>query len=198
MINSKDRSRLLALANGINTTVFIGKAGLTESVLSQIDEMLTDHELIKIGVQKNADLTAKELINLICEELNAEPVHSIGSKIIIYRYSSKEGIVHIDYSGDSSQKPQEKKNTVEKPKILGRKTFDYKATKKNTNRSGSSTGNNPRSYSPKSNDNKKVGGGRNDKKKGFSSDYAPYKKDGVTIYKHKIGKPASAKKSNKK
>lgn len=195
MINSKDRSKLLALANGINTTMFIGKAGLTENVLSQIDEMLTDHELIKIGVQKNAELTAKELINIVCEELNAEPIHSIGSKIIIYRYSTKQGIEHVDYKGDSSS-TQEKKNAVEKPKILGRKTFDYKAKNIKSKPTGS-TGNKPRDYSPKSNDNKKMGAG-NDRKKGPSSDYTPYKKNGVTIYKHKIGKPSSAKKSTKK
>ena len=95
MITSKERSKLNSLANGIATTVFMGKNGVTEAFLAQIDEMLDDHELLKIGVQKNCEYTAKEVINALCEALDAEPVHAIGSKIIIYRKSSKEGVKHI-------------------------------------------------------------------------------------------------------
>lgn len=97
MLSSKERSRLMAFANSLPTTVYLGKNGVTEAFLAQVDEMLTDHELVKIGVQKNADLTAKDYINHLAEELNAEPVHAVGSKIILFRVSLKDGIKHIQY-----------------------------------------------------------------------------------------------------
>lgn len=202
MINSKERSKLLALANIINTSVFIGKFGLTEAVLTQLDEMLTDHELIKIGVQKNADFSAKEIIRPICEELNAEPVHAIGNKVIIYRYSTKEGVEHVNYKTVSSGTTEVKVQKTEKPKILGRKTFEYKSTKQHSGKSEDSRKSYRQDNSKQENGKKTYGktssGYNSSKSTRSSSDYAPYKKDGVTIYKRKVGKPLSSKKSNKK
>lgn len=97
MLTSKERSRLLAIANSLQTTVYLGKNGVTDAFLAQVDEMLDDHELVKIGVQKSADMTAKDYINYLAETLNAEPVHAIGSKIILFRVSLKDGIKHIQY-----------------------------------------------------------------------------------------------------
>lgn len=158
MLNSKERSNLLALANKLNPTVYIGKYGITESVIAQIDEMLFDHELIKIGVQRNSDFTAKECINILCEKLSAEPVHAIGSKLIIYRRSDKEGIEHIDYSGNP--KPEVKaqpKNAESKKKI---KTHFDKRFSKSANE-----------------------GGKLSKKRAKQA-YSPEKKNGVTVYKN--------------
>ena len=95
MITSKERSKLNSIANSINTTLFLGKNGVTEAFLAQVDEMLEDHEILKIGVQKNCEYTAKEVIDALCEAVDAEPVHAIGNKIIIYRKSAKEGIKHL-------------------------------------------------------------------------------------------------------
>ena len=79
----------------ISATVQIGKNGLTESVAEQINTSLEDHELVKIGVLKTADITAKGMIAEVAEMVGAEPVQAIGNKIVLYRYSHKEGIEHI-------------------------------------------------------------------------------------------------------
>ena len=79
----------------ISATVQIGKNGLTESVFDQISTSLEDHELVKIGVLKTADVTAKSVIAEVAEALNAEPVQAIGNKIVLYRRSQKDGIEHI-------------------------------------------------------------------------------------------------------
>ncbi len=95
MITSKQRSALLGLGNGLTTLAHIGKNGLTDAVIKQLDEMLEQRELIKIGVQKSAEFTAKEVIVILAEKLKAEPVHAIGSKIILYRRSSRKDIEHL-------------------------------------------------------------------------------------------------------
>ncbi|HAE88635.1 MAG TPA: ribosome assembly RNA-binding protein YhbY [Clostridiales bacterium] len=94
-MTSKQRSKLISLAMNISATVQIGKNGLTESVFDQISTSLEDHELVKIGVLKTADVTAKSVIAEVAEALNAEPVQAIGNKIVLYRRSQKDGIEHI-------------------------------------------------------------------------------------------------------
>ena len=79
----------------LSATVQIGKNGLTESVIEQINTSLEDHELVKIGVLKTADVTAKTVIAEVAEVTGSEPVQAIGNKIVLYRYSHKEGIEHI-------------------------------------------------------------------------------------------------------
>ena len=94
-MTSKQRSKLISLAMNISATVQIGKNGLTDSVIEQISTSLEDHELVKIGVLKTADVTAKGIIAEVAEVLGAEPVQAIGNKIVLYRRSSKDGIEHI-------------------------------------------------------------------------------------------------------
>ena len=94
-MTSKQRSKLISLAMNIFATVQIGKNGLSESVLEQINTSLEDHELVKIGVLRTADITAKGMIAEVASSVGAEPVQAIGNKIVLYRYSHKEGIEHI-------------------------------------------------------------------------------------------------------
>ena len=94
-MTSKQRSKLISLAMNLSATVQIGKNGLTESVVEQISTSLEDHELVKIGVLKTADVTAKGVITEVAEALGAEPVQAIGNKIVLYRRSQKEGVEHI-------------------------------------------------------------------------------------------------------
>lgn len=79
----------------VPTTVQIGKNGVTESVIDQIDQSLEDHELVKIGVLRTVDVSAKSLIAEVAEKTGAEPVQAIGNKIVLYRLSHKENIEHI-------------------------------------------------------------------------------------------------------
>ncbi len=104
MLNSKERSNLRSLAQKIEPIAQIGKTSVSEedgtfseSFLKSIDEALTARELVKISVLKNAAFTAKEIGDDLAEELSAEIVACIGHKIILYRYSNKKGIKHIEY-----------------------------------------------------------------------------------------------------
>ena len=94
-MTSKQRSKLISLAMNLSATVQIGKNGLTESVIEQINTSLEDHELVKIGVLKTADITAKGVIAEVASLTAAEPVQAIGNKIVLYRRSQKDGIEHI-------------------------------------------------------------------------------------------------------
>jgi len=94
MLDSKTRAKLRSIASTIQPTVIIGKDGATENVVKQINMDLDARELVKITVLEN-DIDYKELLNELAGKLNAEPVCSIGKKLVLYRYSSKKKVNHV-------------------------------------------------------------------------------------------------------
>ena len=62
MITSKQRSFLKGLAHDIDPAVFIGKAGLTENVIKEIDMCLEARELVKIKIQEGDIHNIKNLL----------------------------------------------------------------------------------------------------------------------------------------
>jgi len=90
MLTSKQRAQLRALANTMETIVQIGKGGIVDTLIKQIDDVLLKRELIKMKVHETCELTAREVCGIICEKINAEPVQVIGSKIVIYRANPKK------------------------------------------------------------------------------------------------------------
>ena len=94
MLDSKTRAKLRSIASTIQPSVIIGKDGVTENVVKQINMDLDARELIKITVLEN-DIDYKELLNDLAGKLNAEPVCSIGKKLVLYRYSSKKKVNHV-------------------------------------------------------------------------------------------------------
>lgn len=90
MITSKQRAFLRKQANGLEPIFQIGKAGITEEVISQLALALETRELIKVHILETALLDTKETLGEIAERLKAEPVQAIGSKFVIYKRANKE------------------------------------------------------------------------------------------------------------
>ena len=89
MITPKQRKYLKSLAHKIEPSLLIGKSGVTENVLIQLDEILEARELVKVKVLNNSALEANDVANDISEKLRAEFVQSIGNKFTIYRESKE-------------------------------------------------------------------------------------------------------------
>lgn len=97
MLNSKQRANLRSQASTIAATTIIGKDGLTDTVLAQIDRELLARELVKVSVLEGAEKSAKEYLHQAAEILKAEEVCSIGRKFALYRPSMKKGVKHIEF-----------------------------------------------------------------------------------------------------
>ncbi len=79
-----ERLALKGRAHQLKPTVMIGNAGLTDSVLQEIEKTLRLHELIKIRVM--ADRPEREaILNEICTKLGAEPIQHIGKILVIFK-----------------------------------------------------------------------------------------------------------------
>ena len=87
MITSKRRSELRSQANEIDTTLTIGKEGVTDAIAAELDRQLEARELVKGKVLENSLLTAREASDELCARLGAEGVQCVGSKFVVYRRS---------------------------------------------------------------------------------------------------------------
>ena len=89
MLTSKERAELRSQANSLETTLMVGKDGVTDAVIAEADNQLTARELVKGKVLENAMLTPREVSDAICEATGADGVSVIGTKFVIYRFSEK-------------------------------------------------------------------------------------------------------------
>lgn len=94
-MDSKTRAKLRGKASQIDAICQIGKDGLTETIVESIANALHARELVKINVLKNCDSAPKELLDQIAEATGAEPICTIGQKIVVYKVSNKKGIKHV-------------------------------------------------------------------------------------------------------
>lgn len=90
MLTSKQRAALRSAANGIDTIMQIGKGGISDALIKQVDDALTARELIKIKVLENCEYTSREMAELLSGRVDSEPVQVIGNKFVLFRRNPKK------------------------------------------------------------------------------------------------------------
>ena len=89
MLTSKERAELRGQATTIDTTLIVGKDGVSENVIAEAENLLTARELVKGKVLETALMSAREVSDEICAATGADGVSCVGSKFVIYRFSEK-------------------------------------------------------------------------------------------------------------
>lgn len=95
MITSKQRAYLRGLANKMEPIFQIGKGGINENLIKQLDDALEARELIKLHILETAFMDSRETLSELAEVLGAEPVQAIGSKIVLYRESENKKKIEL-------------------------------------------------------------------------------------------------------
>lgn len=95
-MTTKQRAALRSMANTIDPVLHIGKDGINDNLVQQAWDVLEARELIKVTVQRNAPMDAREACEALCERTHAEPVQVIGSKFVIYRKARKDSKIDVD------------------------------------------------------------------------------------------------------
>ncbi len=94
-MNGKQRAYLKSLANTLNPLLQVGKNGISDSFIKQLDKSLEDHELVKINVLNNSPDEAKDIIGEILEATGSEFVQQLGNKLTIYRESKENKKIEL-------------------------------------------------------------------------------------------------------
>lgn len=95
MITTKQRAYLKSIATSLQPAFQVGKGGVNDAQVAQIDDYLRVHEIIKIKVLDNSLYTAREASEEIAEKIGAEVVQVIGSKAVIYKANPEKPVIKL-------------------------------------------------------------------------------------------------------
>ena len=84
-MTSKERSKLMSLAQTLEPVVQVGRSGLSPEIVISADEALAKRELIKINIQKNCLEDHRGLAQTLAERTHSQLVQIIGNKVVLYR-----------------------------------------------------------------------------------------------------------------
>lgn len=97
MLTSKQRAFLRSLAQNLEPVTQVGKQGITESFLDNVNNAIEKRELVKITVLENSGEDVKAAGEEIARRLPAEFVCATGKKLVFYRRSLNEKVKHIEF-----------------------------------------------------------------------------------------------------
>jgi RNA-binding protein len=95
MLNSRQRAQLRGLANTLDTILQIGKGGISEQTMKQIDDALEARELIKLRVLETSPTNSRETADLIAEAVECDVVQVIGTRFILYKESNTNKTIKL-------------------------------------------------------------------------------------------------------
>jgi RNA-binding protein len=95
MLTGKQKSYLRSEAHHLQPLFQIGKNGLTEAVIHQVEEALEAKELIKVNVLQNCDEDKDEIAEKLVEREGIELVQIIGNIIVLYKESKEKKRIEL-------------------------------------------------------------------------------------------------------
>lgn len=95
-MNSKDRAYLRGLANTIEPIFQVGKLGINDNLIKQVDDALEARELIKLTVLETAPSDAKDIAIDLANNTSSIVVQVMGRKITLYRKRVKDSKININ------------------------------------------------------------------------------------------------------
>ena len=95
MLTSKQRAQLRGLANGIDTIFQVGKGGVGEMLIAQVNDALEARELIKLRTLETSPVGPREAAEEIAAATGAEVVAANGTRFILYRPKKKDSKIKL-------------------------------------------------------------------------------------------------------
>ncbi len=85
-LTSKQRAHLRSLAHHLKPIVHVGTGGVTEALLTTVEEAFNPRELLKVKVQEGAPDDTRTTAESIAEALEGvEVAMTIGRTVVLYR-----------------------------------------------------------------------------------------------------------------
>ena len=89
-MTNKQRNYLRKLANPLEPIFRIGKGGLTENMIQQMNLAFEARELFKVYVLNNSDLEIRQVCEEIVRRTGCESVSIVGNKCVLYKKSQEK------------------------------------------------------------------------------------------------------------
>lgn len=87
MLTGKQKSYLRSEAHHLKPLFQVGKLGVNENLVEQIEDVLEKRELIKVSILQNCEMDKNDVAEMLSEKANAHVVQIIGSIIVLYKES---------------------------------------------------------------------------------------------------------------
>ena len=94
-MTSKQRAYLRGLANTIPAILQIGKNGISDNLIKQVDDALEARELIKLTVLETSPEGTIDIANSLAQSTNSELVQTVGNKITLFRPRKKDSKINL-------------------------------------------------------------------------------------------------------
>ena len=94
-MTSKQRAYLRGLANKIDAIFQVGKNGISDNLMMQVNDALEARELIKLNVLETSPEDIQEIANTLSEATNSALVQTVGNKITLYRPRKKNSKIQL-------------------------------------------------------------------------------------------------------
>ncbi|WP_119317892.1 YhbY family RNA-binding protein [Companilactobacillus formosensis] len=90
IIKGKKNRYLRSQAATMKPVIQVGRDGITENLLKQLEILIEKNELIKVSLLQNTMVEPQDLIEAL-NEFDSDIVHiqTIGSKMVLYKKASK-------------------------------------------------------------------------------------------------------------
>lgn len=95
MLTSKQRAYLRGIASTYDTIFQVGKGGISENLIQQVDDALRVRELIKLRVLDTCEYSSREAGEILAEATKSEVVQVIGSKFVLFRRNPKKPVIDL-------------------------------------------------------------------------------------------------------
>lgn len=95
MLTSKQRAKLKSIAAATETILQIGKGGVGDQLIKQVDDALTARELIKLRLLDTAPESPEEAAQTLSEATDSQVVQVIGRKVVLYRSNPKKPVIQL-------------------------------------------------------------------------------------------------------
>lgn len=95
MLNSRQRAQLRGMANSYDTILQIGKIGINENTVKQVNDALEARELIKLRILETCPTSVRETADTLAEKTESDVVQVIGSRFILYKESKNNKTIKL-------------------------------------------------------------------------------------------------------
>lgn len=89
-LTSRERAHLKARAHAMEPVVNVGKTGVTDAVIVEVERALTAHELIKVRAASQDREGRAEILKTILARTDATSVQTVGKVMVLWRPNPEE------------------------------------------------------------------------------------------------------------